>query len=115
MKPYRVLFHLDESTTGKFILVLKNIENLLADIGDDSEIELVALGEGTSFLYRTPNHFSDRIAQLAARGVRFAVCANSLRQQNLTKEFFLDVAEVVPAGVGELVRKQAEGWTYIKP
>lgn len=112
---YRVLFHLNESSTGKWIMALRNIENLIVDLGESLEVELVAHGEGIALLYKMPNHFSDRIAQLAAKGVRFAACANTLRQQNLTKEFLLDIAELVPSGVGELVRKQAEGWTYIKP
>jgi len=27
----------------------------------------------------------------------------------------LDLVDVVPAGVSELVKKQAEGWAYIRP
>ena len=115
MKEYRVLFHVDESANSKWALVLKNIENLLDDISENLEVELVANAEGIALLYKLPNHFNDKIAQLATRKVRFCVCANSLRQQNLTKDFFLDLAEVVPSGVGEIVRKQSEGWAYVKP
>jgi len=115
MKEYRVLFHVDESSNSKWTLVLKNIENLFDDIGENIEVELVANAEGIGLLYKLPNHFIDKIAKLAGRGVRFFVCANSLQQQKLTRDFLLDSAELVPSGVGEIVRKQSEGWAYVKP
>lgn len=115
MATYKAIFHVDESSLAKWKLVLVNIENLMAEFGEDIEIELLANAEGISLLYKTPNHFKETITRLSARGVQFALCANSLKQQNLTKEFFLDMATVVPSGVGELVIKQSAGWAYIKP
>ena len=47
--------------------------------------------------------------------VRFCACANSLRSLGLRKEELLDFVEVVSAGVGEIVKKQAVGWAYIRP
>jgi intracellular sulfur oxidation DsrE/DsrF family protein len=32
-----------------------------------------------------------------------------------TQEDFLDPVEVVSSGAGELVRRQAEGWAYVRP
>ena len=79
------------------------------------EVKLVANAEGIALLYKMPNPFHEKIAQLAEKGAHFAVCANSLRQQNLTEDFLLDLTEIVPSGVGEIVRRQSEGWAYIKP
>jgi intracellular sulfur oxidation DsrE/DsrF family protein len=28
---------------------------------------------------------------------------------------FLDLVEVVPTGTGEVVKKQADGWAYVRP
>ena len=115
MKKYRVLFHVDESSNSKWALALKNIENLMDDVGENLEVELVANAEGIALLFKLPNPYNDKIDQLATKGVHFFVCANSLRQQKLTKEFFLELAEVVPSGIGEIVRKQSAGWAYVKP
>jgi intracellular sulfur oxidation DsrE/DsrF family protein len=115
MNKYRVLFHLDQGMSSKYKLVLANIENLFADLGEEIEVELVTNAEGIGLLYKKPNIFSEIITGLAAKGVRFTACANSLRQQNLTSDFLLDFTEIVPSGVGEIVRRQAEGWVYIKP
>jgi len=47
--------------------------------------------------------------------VAIALCNNALNNLRLKPEDMLPEALVVPSGVGELVRKQAEGWAYIRP
>lgn len=116
MDKYRAVFHLDEGARARAVMTLANIENLLADLGEDRvEVELVANGEGILALLKSPNLHGAHVEKLAARGVRFLACANSLRQMGVAAEALLDVVEVVPAGVGELVRRQAEGWAYVRP
>lgn len=116
MEKCRAVFHLDEGGRARAGLALTNIENLLADLGENSvEVELVANGEGILALLKSPNLHGAKVDALAGKGVRFVACANALRQMGLTKEALLDAVEVVPAGVVELVRKQAEGWAYIRP
>lgn len=114
MKKYRVIFHIDEPNKG--YLVLMNIENLIADLGESNvEVELLANAEGIAVLFESPNIHSEQVERLAAMGVRFATCANTLRQKGLTKEVLFDHVQIVPSGVGELVKKQTLGWAYIRP
>jgi intracellular sulfur oxidation DsrE/DsrF family protein len=114
MEKHRVVFHIDEYNKGN--LVLMNIENLLADIGERNvEVELLANAEGIAVLFKTPDLHGEQVARLAARGVRFAACANTLRQMGLTKDVLFDHVQIVPSGVGELVKKQTLGWAYIRP
>lgn len=116
MGKYKVVFHLDEGAKGRANLVLNNIENLIADLGQDNvEVELVSNAEGVTAFLKVPNLIGAKVERLAAKGVRFTVCDNSLRQLGLTKDELLEQAEIVPAGVGELARKQSEGWAYIRP
>ena len=49
------------------------------------------------------------------KNVSIAVCANSLHQLNLDMKLLYDFCIVVPSGVGELVKKQFNGYAYIKP
>ncbi len=37
-----------------------------------------------------------------------------MRAHNLTQADLVPGAEIVPAGIAEVVRKQEAGWTYIK-
>ena len=48
-------------------------------------------------------------------GVLFAACAHSLSQLEIARNTLLESVEVVSSGVGELVKKQMEGWAYIRP
>lgn len=111
---YRVVFHVDENK--KISLALKNIENLIADLGEDAlEIELVANSEAISMMLKNSSGYIKQIRNLADRKVHFAICSNAMRQMNIVKEDLLEIADVVPSGIGELVKKQSEGWIYIRP
>ncbi|MFA5972452.1 MAG: DsrE family protein [Lentimicrobiaceae bacterium] len=116
MEKYKVVFHLDESVKARADLVLGNITNLIADLGEDNvTIELVANSEGVIAFLKEPSWHLSKIEGLMAKGVRFVVCANSLRQAGLTSDSLMAQVEVVPAGVSEIVKKQSEGWAYIRP
>jgi hypothetical protein len=113
---YKVLFHIDEAAKGRADLVLHNIDNLISDLGQENvEVELVANSEGVTAFLKMPDLHGAMVERLAAKGVRFIACENSLRQFHLAKDALLEQVEVVPSGVGELARKEAEGWSYIRP
>jgi hypothetical protein len=113
MKKYRAIFHLDESDRAK--LTFGNMRNLLQDLGkDEVEVELLANSDGVKALLKT-GPFEKVVAELKDQGVRFAVCSKSLQYMGLTEEDFLEPVEVVSSGSGELVRRQAEDWAYIRP
>jgi intracellular sulfur oxidation DsrE/DsrF family protein len=115
-KNYRVVFHLDEGNRSRVKMALANVENLIADLGQDKvEVALVANGEGVIALLEIPGLYKQEIEKLAAKGVRFFACAHSLSVMGLGEDALLDLVEVVPAGVSELTRRQAEGWAYIRP
>jgi len=114
MDKYKVVFHIDEQDRAS--LVLNNIRNLIADIGEDSlEIEMVANGDAVKMLAKGPNEYKAMLEELAKRQVVICACSNSMRNFGLQKDQLLDFVNVVSAGVGEIVKKQAVGWAYIRP
>ena len=57
-----------------------------------------------------------RCRTLAAEGVEFRVCQNTLGSRLIKREQLLEDAKLVPSGVAELARLQArDGYAYIKP
>ena len=122
---YKVIFHIDEPSKGRADQVLMNITNLLNDLGDGNvEVELLANGGGVRALTKEtkePDGQAGQVGQaslveaLSKRGVRFVACQNSLDHLNMQRSDLVDLVEVVPAGVSELVKKQNEGWAYIRP
>ena len=51
---------------------------------------------------------------LAHRGVKFLLCENTMRGVKLGKRDLMPFARTVSSAVGELVRKQTDGWAYLK-
>ena len=80
----------------------------------DAQIEVVAYNQGIDFLMTKKTRHHDIIADLKSKGVRFVVCQNTMNQRNIKTEELIPEAEIVPAGIAEIVEKQEQGWSYIK-
>ena len=97
---------------------LANIRNqLVAD--PTAKIVVVANGAGINFLLQGADdkyNFPATVQALAAKGVEFRVCNNTLVAGKIDKSRLLPQAAIIPAAVAELARLQAkEGYAYIKP
>lgn len=113
---YDLLVHVDLPDESRFALALGNISNYLAALnGERCSIVLLANGGAARFLAAKGNAQTKAIAELAAAGVSFRVCANAMKKVPITKEDLLPGVEVVPAGIIEIVRLEREGFAYIKP
>ena len=57
----------------------------------------------------------DQIAALANRGVKFEICANTIRGKKIPKEKINENAQIVPSGVAQIAHLEQEGYVYIRP
>ncbi|MDD2522836.1 MAG: DsrE family protein [Anaerolineaceae bacterium] len=116
MKQYQVIFHLDEEPLEKVAFVLNNILNLLADLGAENvDVELLVNGPAVKAFTSKESPVSELISKILDQDVVIALCNNALVGNGLVPADMLPKAKIVPSGVGELVKKQAEGWAYIRP
>lgn len=106
--------HLVEADPDRHAAVLRNIANLHAELDDGSEVELVVHGPGLGAATRTAAH-AQQLTELLSSGVSVAACANTMRAQQLGPEALLPGVRIVPAGVAQLVRRQRQGWAYLRP
>lgn len=114
MEKYRVVFYLGEGNKSRTDFTLGRMADLLTGLTSEAmEIELVASAGGIAAFLKRRNRHARQVRSLAARGVRFCLCAMSVRQHGLTDEAFLPVVEVVSSGAAELAERQAQGWVYI--
>lgn len=94
---------------------IANVRNLLAD--DSTSVEnvvFVATGNGVFLLTDENSTQREEVEELAEEGVSFRACRNSLDLRDYAPEDVIESVEVVPAGVGELVKRQEEGYNYVK-
>lgn len=92
---------------------LNYVENLQDLYGKDNvSIEIVALGHGIGVL-KLDSPLANRVADAVKRGANVQACQVTMRRQKLEKADMLPDIGYVPAGPGEIVKRQKEGWSYI--
>ena len=110
-KAYKVVFQVSEADPAKWNLALNNVRNVQHDLGlDNVEIEIVAYGPGIGML-KKDSVVGSRIAQTMAAGTTVI----AMQTQKLGRADMLEDIGFVPAGVVELMKRQKEGYAYIRP
>ena len=115
-KKHRLVIQVTDNDPARWTMVLNNTKNAQADMGgpDRIDIEIVNYGPGINML-KADSPVADRIADLVKSGVKVVACENTMRGQKLTRDDMLPKLDYVAAGVVELMRKQQQGWAYIRP
>jgi len=111
---HKVVIQLNTSDTLVWHGALKNISNLQTALGANTQIELVAHGSGIGILVEGKTTQKAKVAELAAAGVLFKACENTLRERKIDRSTLLQQTGTVPSGVAEVVLKQEAGWAYLK-
>jgi intracellular sulfur oxidation DsrE/DsrF family protein len=111
---HRIIMQLSSGDTTEWKGTVNNIRNLKKGWGEDVVIEIVAHGPGISFLMKSRTTQHAMIKVLSKQGVIFLACENTMKEKKIDKSEILPEAEFVPMGIGEIVLKQEQGWTYIK-
>jgi intracellular sulfur oxidation DsrE/DsrF family protein len=88
------------------------VENLQELYGKDNEIEIIALGWGIGML-KFDSPLATRVADSMKRGAKLQACEVTMGRQKLTKQDMLPDIGFVPAGLGHIIKRQKEGWSYI--
>jgi len=104
-----------DGDAGKWNLALNNARNLQADLGAKNvEIEIVAYGPGIGML-KSDSAVGNRIGEALSSGVKVVACENTMRAQKLATADMLDGIGYVGAGVVEIMQRQQQGWSYLRP
>jgi intracellular sulfur oxidation DsrE/DsrF family protein len=112
----KAVFQVSDGDAPRWNLALNNLRNVQDDLGgpDGVELELVTYGPGVGML-KADSPVAARIAAALKAGVKVVACENSMRNQKLTPADMLPGIAYVPSGVVELMKRQREGWSYIRP
>ena len=111
----RVVFQVSDNDPAKWNLALNNARNVQADLGKDNvEIEIVAYGPGINML-RGESPVAARLAGALDDSVRLLACENTMQNNKVGKADMYDGIQYVQAGVVHIMKRQQEGWAYIRP
>lgn len=113
----KVIFQLNRAEDTASIL--RFVTNYLA-VEPTAQVAVVAYAGGIDFMLAGASDvngkpYAEQMAALAARGVAFKVCNNTLKARNLTADAVSAPAVVVPGAVNEIIRLQTkEGYAYFR-
>lgn len=121
----KVVYHVNNIHTATG--ALRNAKNHLNAVGDKN-IEMIvvthssgafamvdgAMGKKNKKTGKVYN-FNDTIASLANRGVKFTICANTIRGKKIDKNKINENVEIIPSGVAHVAHLQQKGYLYVKP
>jgi intracellular sulfur oxidation DsrE/DsrF family protein len=121
-KPFaeaRVVLQLSDAGSDLQSRVLNVANNLIKHYGgpDFIDIEIVAFGPGIELLY-VDNANQERISSLAANGVRFIGCMNTvdtIERSTGTRPQLNALTIPVQTGVAHLLERTAQGFVVVKP
>ncbi len=117
-KTHKVVFEVSIDGAEKWQGALRNVENTRKELGAGTKIEVVTHGKGVGMLLAKTSaenaELKAKLEQLHTAGVVFAACENTMKREKLEKKDLVELSTTVPSGVSEVVRKQEEGFAYIK-
>lgn len=111
----KVVMQVSDADPAKWNLALNNAKNVQQMIGADKvDTEIVVYGPGIGML-KFDSSVAGRIEEAKKANVLIVACENTMKGMKLTKDDMLPDTSYVPAGVVELMKRQKEGYAYIRP
>ena len=112
---YKVVLQVSDGDPAKWNLALNNARNIQSDLGKDNvEVEIVAYGPGLPML-KADSKVADRLAQALDENIGLVACENTMRNTKTTKDAMYGGISYVDAGVVHIMKREREGWAYIRP
>ena len=111
----RVIFQVSDNDPAKWRLALNNAHNVQEDLGKANvQIEIVAYGPGLAML-KSESKVAGGLAQALDDNVGLIACENTMTNTKVTRSEMYSGISYVTAGVTHLMKRQREGWAYIRP
>jgi len=113
--PSKVVIQVSDNDSAKWNLALNNARNIQNALGKDKvRVEIVAFGPGINML-KFDSVVGNRLTEAANDGVFIAACANTMKAQPLAPADMAPAATIVPSGVVEIINREREGYSYLRP
>ena len=110
---HKIVFQLTSADTNVHKMLVRQLGNVLA-AAPNSMVEVVCHGPGIAMLTAKQTVVHPKVSELKGKGINFVVCENTLKEKKVAKEEIIPEAGFVKAGIIEIVKKQEEGWSYIR-
>ena len=115
---HKVVYQFNKADPQYMDSVLFSVGEMLRKHGDNIHLVVTAIGPGIHILARKPlrpvsEEVRQRVSSLAAYGVSFHACGNTMQALDWSEADMLDFAEIVDIGADDLMQLQEQGYSYI--
>lgn len=114
MSKMKVVIQVSDANPAVWNLALNNVKNFQAATKGKATIEVVAYGPGIGML-TADSEVANRVNDAVDSGTKVVACGNTMKAKKLTKEDMNSKVGIVPGGVVEIVERQMDGYSYIRP
>jgi uncharacterized protein len=112
---HRVVLQVSDNDPAKWNLALNNARNVQQDLGKQNvEVEIVAYGPGLAML-KAESPVAGRLAAALDANVTLLACENTMQNTKVSRDDIYGGVRFVQAGVTHIMKRQKEGWAYIRP
>jgi len=112
---HRVVLQVSDNDPVKWNLALNNARNVQQDLGKQNvEVEIVAYGPGLGML-KAESPVAGRLAAALDANVTLLACENTMQNTKVNRDDIYGGVRFVQAGVTHIMKRQKEGWAYIRP
>ena len=121
-EPWKVVMHINSTNSYLQNTLLMETENLLHSFKDNPQavrVEIVAYGPGVFMFDNEKSEYAKRIKSLKKRysNLSYAVCGRSVKkiehEKNISMKLMPDIT-LTSSGLHQIIKRQREGWHYIR-
>jgi intracellular sulfur oxidation DsrE/DsrF family protein len=110
-----IVMQVSDGDPAKWNLALNNAENVQQALGKDKvTVEIVAYGPGLAML-KSDSKVAARVNGALDNSVKLIACGTTMKKMKVTKEDLIGGVSVVPGGVIQIMKRQSQGWSYVRP
>jgi hypothetical protein len=112
---YKVVLQVSDADPAKWNLAVNNARNVQNDLGKQNvDVEIVAYGPGLNML-KGDSKVAARLAEALDNNIGLMACENTMRNTKVGKADMYSGISYVDAGVVHIMKRQREGWAYVRP
>jgi len=110
-----IVMQVSDGDPAKWQLALNNAQNVQEALGKDKvTIEIVAYGPGLGML-KSESKVAAGVNGALDNNVKVVACGTTMKKMHLTEADLIGGVSVVPGGVVEIMTRQSQGWSYVRP
>ena len=111
---YRVIFDITSGDTAAHKTVIRQIRGITQS-RPDAQLEVAIYSDALGMVLKDKSIIADAVQELSSnKKASFKVCGVTMKRNNVDKAQLIAGVDIVPDAIYEIVKRQHEGWVYIK-